>query len=127
MTHNISRFWLMNYGTSATLEAAAVASNISSDVSDDIAPVIGHLAKRSDSRKGRMTSRLTGGGGLPAAVLLPPALTVNMVSDVGRETGGDGMKTGTGFRQPIPRELEGEIAVMSRSNDARNWELKEID
>jgi len=76
--------------------------------------------------KGKMGSRLTGGGGglcceLPAAVLLfslPSALTeviVNMVSEVGRETGGDGMKTGTGFRQPIPRELEGEIAVMRRS------------
>ena len=79
-----------------------------------------------------MTSRLTGGGGLPAAVLLPSALTEvvgNMVSDVGRETGGVGMKTGTGFRQPIPRklearELEGEIAVMSRSIDPRNWESK---
>ena len=66
----------------------------------------------------KMKSRLTGGGA--AAVLLhsiPSALTklLNMVSDVGRETGGVGMKTGTGFRQPIPRELEGEIAVvMSR-------------
>ena len=46
MTHNIDRFWLMNYGTSATLEAAAVASNILSDVSDDNAPVIGQLAKK---------------------------------------------------------------------------------
>lgn len=63
----------------------------------------------------------TGGGlccELPAAVLLlssPSALTegaVKTVSDVGRETGGDGMKTGTGFRQPMPRELEGESAVM---------------
>lgn len=63
-----------------------------------------------------------GGGGLPAAALLPSLpsartkVVENMVSDVGRETGGVGMKTGTGFRQPIPRELEGEIGVvMSRS------------
>jgi hypothetical protein len=62
----------------------------------------------------KMRGRLTGGGGPAAAVLLPSALTKleNMVSDVGRETGGVGMKTGTGFRQPIPRELEGEIAVV---------------
>ena len=107
----------MNYGTSATLEAAAVAS---SDVSNDISPVIGHLGKKKLTfRLGpKMRNRLTGGGGLPAAALLlslPSAFTeavVNMVSDVGREIGGVGMKTGTGFRQPMPRELEGEMAVM---------------
>src|SRR6266702_7812208 len=46
MTHNIDWFWLINYGTSATLEAVAVASNILSDISDDNAPVIGQLAKK---------------------------------------------------------------------------------
>jgi hypothetical protein len=34
------------------------------------------------------------------------------VSDVGRELGGVGTYTGTGFRQPIPREFEGAIAVV---------------
>jgi len=46
MTHNIDWFWLINYGTSATLEAVAVASNILSDISDDNAPVIRQLAKK---------------------------------------------------------------------------------
>ncbi len=123
MTHQVGRFWDMNYRTSATLKAAAVALNILSDVSDDIAPVIRHLAVKIVSAwlmKGKMTSRLTGG---PAAAFLlsslPSALTevvVNKVSDVGRETGGDGMKTGTGFRQPMPRELEGAITVMMVEN-----------
>ena len=58
MTHNIDRFWYMNDGTSATLEAAAVASNITSDVSDDIAPVIGHLAKKKGKEKRSISPRV---------------------------------------------------------------------
>lgn len=53
-------------------------------------------------------------GPLPA---FPPETieaSVNEVSDVGREVGGVGMNAGTGFRQPIPREFEGAIAVISR-------------
>ena len=53
-------------------------------------------------------------GPLPA---LPPENTeasVNEVSDVGRELGGVGMNAGTGFRQPIPREFEGAIVVISK-------------
>ena len=36
------------------------------------------------------------------------------VSDVGRELGGVGTYTGAGFRQAIPRELEGVIAVIDK-------------
>jgi len=103
-----------------------------SDVSDDNVPVIGQLAKKEKKKSSfplgvtKMRSGVTGGGGglcckLPAAGLflsLPSALVkvvVNTVSDVGRETGREGMKMGTNFHQPIPRKLEGEIVVMSRS------------
>jgi hypothetical protein len=70
-----------------------------------------------------MKSGLTGGcltsGPVTAGPLptFPPETTeadTNEVSDVGRELGGVGMNTGTGFRQPIPREFEGAIAVISR-------------
>jgi hypothetical protein len=82
------------------------------DTPDYIEPVIRHLGRRSVrlllSRGAR--SGLTGGspsdpsakGRLPAS---PPGNTepgVNKESDVGRELGGVGMYTGTGFRQPIP-------------------------
>ena len=60
----------------------------------------------------------------------PPESTgagVNRESDVGRELGGVGTYTGTGFRQPIPRdELEGAIAVISRLilSQLGRWETR---
>ena len=46
---------------------------------------------------------------------------MNEASEVGREAGGEGMNTGTGFRQPIPRELEGAIAVAICRLLLLNW------
>jgi hypothetical protein len=60
---------------------------------------------------GRRSSGAASVGPLPAS---PPGTTeagMNKVSDVGRELGGVGMYTGTGFRQPIPREFEGAMIV----------------
>ena len=53
-------------------------------------------------------------GTLSAFPLESTEASMNEVSDVGRELGGVGMYAGTGFRQPIPREFEGAIAVISR-------------
>jgi hypothetical protein len=40
---------------------------------------------------------------------------MNEVSEVGREAGGEGMNTGTGFLQLMPREMVGAIgAAISR-------------
>src|SRR6267142_3275888 len=73
-----------------------------------------------------MKSGLTGGrrlglspglatvGSLSAFPLETTGAGVNQVSEVGREVGGVGMNAGTGFRQLIPREFEGAIAVMGR-------------
>ena len=79
--------------------------------------------------------KLTGGRtssepGFPSVgrLSIPPPETTegsaNEVSDVGREVGGVGMNAGTGFRQPIPREFEGAIAVISRLFSTRELPVR---
>jgi hypothetical protein len=43
------------------------------------------------------------------------------VFEVGREAGGEGMNAGTGFRQLIPRELEGAIGAAISRLILLNW------
>lgn len=115
-------------GPWCAVKAAAIAIDVLRGTSDDTKPVIGHLLKGVNSSSAlaeggwNMKCGLTGGcltsGPVTAGPLptFPPETTEdrNDVSDVGREVGGVGMNTGTGFRQPIPREFEGAIAVISR-------------
>jgi hypothetical protein len=64
--------------------------------------VVGKRGARSGLTGGRPSLGPSAESRLPAS---PPENTdagVNKVSDVGRELGGVGMNTGTGFRQPIP-------------------------
>lgn len=67
--------------------------------------------------KTRKRSGLTGGApsfGPSTETCLAASPPGNTDPDVGRELGGVGTYTGTGFRQPIPRELEGAIAVICK-------------
>jgi len=73
--------------------------------------VVGKRGKRSGLTGGRPSFGPSAEGCLPASPLENADAGVK-VSDVGREVGGVGTYSGTGFRQPGPRELEGAIAVV---------------
>ena len=78
-----------------------------------LSPRVVGTDKGSGLTGGRPSFGPSAGGCLPAS---PPenAGAGVKVSDVGRELGGVGTYTGAGFRQPIPREFEGAIAVICR-------------